>query len=368
MDLKKLFVKIIPTNKRLILFESVDMGDNAKALYNEMKSRGLLSKYRAVWVVRDKEKQKALFPDVKFITQNDLSYKLFYRFTAKYTFYTHNFTGSHFCDKQIRCFLTHGIPLKDTRNCFWDANANTDIICTSEEAAKLRCKTFGGGSDRVRLLGFPRNDELFLKSNAREKLGIAEKGKLILWMPTFKHQANNGRNDFAKEREKDIGLIDGEFMQELNSYLSQNDAVLVIKYHPNQDMRFVENFDLSNIKTYVNKDIYKHNVGIYELLSAADGLITDFSSVLFDYLLCDRPIGFELNDLSDYERGFLVDNPLDYMPGKKIMNADDLKVFISNVINGFDEFKEERNALKKRFHKNCDGNSAKRIISYFKIN
>ena len=367
MNLKKWLLKLIPMNKKLILFESVDMGDNAKALYNEMQLQGLLSKYRTVWVVRDKKKHQALFPSVKFITQKDLSYQLFYKFMAKYTFYTHNFTGSPFREHQVRCFLTHGIPLKDTRKCFWDAAANTDIICTSQEAAKLRCKTFGGGEDRVRLLGFPRNDELLLKSDAKDKLGIIQTGKLIVWMPTFKHQVDNGRNDFKTDKAKDIGLLDGNLMARINDQLAKADATLVMKYHPNQNMDFVDRYNLSNIRTYVNQDLYEHNVGIYELLAAADGLITDFSSVFFDYLLCDRPIGFELNDLSDYDRGFLVDNPLDYMPGKKITNADELQSFISDVINDLDEYKEERNALKHRFHKNCDGDSAKRILSYFNI-
>ena len=83
MNLKKWLLKLIPMNKKLILFESVDMGDNAKALYNEMQLQGLLSKYRTVWVVRDKKKHQALFPSVKFITQKDLSYQLFYKFMAK---------------------------------------------------------------------------------------------------------------------------------------------------------------------------------------------------------------------------------------------------------------------------------------------
>lgn len=367
MNLKKLIVKPIPYNKKLILFESVDMGDNAKALYNEMKAQGLLSEYRAVWVVGDKKKHRAMFPDVKFISQRDLSYRLLYKYTARYAFYTHNFTGSVYRDKQVRCFLTHGTPIKDTRNCFWAAASNTDIICTSEEAAHLRCKSLGGGEDIVRLLGFPRNDILFKKSAAKEKLGITQKGKLILWMPTFKHQKDSSRNDFGKDKEKDISLIDGGLMLRINDCLAKADATLIIKYHPAQDMCFADRFDLSNIKTYVNNDLYERDVEIYELLAASDALITDFSSVFFDYLLCDRPIGFELHDLSDYKRGFLVDDPLCYMPGDRITNACELQAFIENVINGSDVFKEQRNALKNRFHKNCDGDSAKRILSYFNI-
>lgn len=343
------------------------MGDNAKALYNEMKAQGLLSKYRAVWVVRDKKKHKAIFPGVKFISLGDPIYKLFYKYTAKYAFFTHNFTGSPYRDKQVRCFLTHGIPLKDTRNCFWNPESNTDIICTSEEAAYLRCKSFGGGEERVRLLGFPRNDILFLKSAAKEKLGISQKGKLILWMPTFKHQRGNFRNDFVKDKKKDISLLDKDLINRLNDLLKAADAALIIKYHPDQNMDFADRFDLSNVKTYINKDLYERNVDIYELLAASDALITDFSSVFFDYLLCGRPIGFELHDLSDYERGFLVDDPLQYMPGDKITNAGGLQLFIENVINGRDGYKEQRNALKSRFHKYCDGDSAKRILSYFNI-
>ena len=61
------------------------------------------------------------------------------------------------------------------------------------------------------------------------------------------------------------------------------------------------------------------------MLGSSDALITDYSSVYFDYLLLDKPIGFTVDDMELYikDRGFIFNNPEEYMPGKRyIMNMN----------------------------------------------
>lgn len=76
---------------------------------------------------------------------------------------------------------------------------------------------------------------------------------------------------------------------------------------------------------------------------------------------------FELGDYESYKsgRGFIVDSPLDYMPGDKIKNQTDLYSFIDNISNGVDKYKKERKLLKHKMHKYCDGKSSERVLRYF---
>lgn len=368
MNIKNLIFKVmglLPSSKKNIIFESPDVGDNSKKLYEKLISKS--DKYNIVWIVKDIEKNKKIYPEIRFLTIDSPIYNFYYRWRARYCFYTHNYIGVPGKKNQVRCFLTHGIPIKDTRNCFWDPDINTDIICTSEKAAKLRCKTFGGGHDLVRILGFPRNDELLEENSVRDKLGISKKEKLIVWMPTFKHHSRDSRSDMEVEKSSDIGLLNDVFMKRMNKFLEQNNAYLIIKFHPYQDMKYVGNISFSRTMTYTNQELADLRISVYQLLATSDALITDFSSVYLDYLICDKPIGFDLCDIDNYARGFLVDDPLTLMPGEKIKSERDFLKFCSDVIEGNDMWQSERCLLKNEMHKYSDSSASDRILEFFNL-
>ncbi len=226
-----------------------------------------------------------------------------------------------------------------------------------------------GGREKVLNLGFPRNDLLFSNdSSVKQKLKIKNYKRIIVWMPTFKHiNVNIGRSDIKSNT--DMSILDDTFIEKINNYLYELNSFLIIKYHPHQNLDYVKSLDLSNIKTMTNEDLDSINVSVYELMSVSDALITDFSSVYLDYLLTNRPIGFEIADIEKYTEGigFLVDNPLDYMPGEKIKNQDDFYMFLKNLFAGNDKFKLQREELLYKMHDNIDGNSSKRILEYFNI-
>ena len=78
----------------------------------------------------------------------------------------------------------------------------------------------------------------------------------------------------------------------------------------------------------------KFNIQLYSLLGSVDILLTDFSSIYIDYLLLNRPIGFVAADFYEYSnsRGFVFDNPNDYMPGAKISSLKELKTFLHSTL------------------------------------
>ncbi|EUJ48384.1 CDP-glycerol glycerophosphotransferase family protein [Paenilisteria rocourtiae] len=362
--------------KNIMLFESMSgFQDNSKALFEEIIAQNLHQTYQIIWFVADpKRMQDQDYPNVHFmkksgITKKSLRY-LYYNCVAKYCFYTHEVLGYRTDDKQICFFLTHGTPLKDSRGCFGPTENHTHILATSYFAAELRATSLLGGAEKMQVLGFPRNDKMF-REDAGTEIFLAKQNykKLIVWLPTFKHINNSDRVDFATDSEQDISLMSPTFFKALNEKLVATETLLIIKFHPNQDLRFVSFCDLSHIVTLSNQDMLQENIDLYALLGKSDALITDFSSVYFDYLLLNKPIGFELADMNNYSsgRGFLVDEPLDYMPGAKIHDETGFLQFIHQVVRNEDNHVLERAKLCTKMNHYHDNKSAKRILEFLEL-
>jgi len=121
--------------------------------------------------------------------------------------------------------------------------------------------------------------------------------------------------------------------------------------------------EFSNIFLCDQKVLDRCGVSVYALLSMADALITDYSSVYFDYLLLDRPIAFTVEDMGKYEedRGFVFDNPNDYMPGKKIHDQDEMITFVNELVEQKDDYKDERKKINDIVNSYVDGCNSERI-------
>lgn len=381
----KLFFKYIVAKilgvlplKNYIVFEShSDFCDNSKALYDYLINHNISLKYKIYWAVTDPSKYKKnanyemilkkfnikkLFPSLK---------SLYILTRAKYTFFSHSMLGNIYNNKQVRCFLMHGTSLKNLKGIYKKTFLkSTHAIVTSEFTKKIHNETKNGIGEVSHILGYPRNDQMFNSEKdkvlIKEKLSLSNYKKIIVWMPTFKHNKNKTRCDF-KDSTTDLAIIDSKFLKRINDNLKKNNSVLIIKLHPAQDMDYVSLEEKSNIKWLTNSDLLNLEIDSYSLLSISDALITDFSSVYVDYLLMDKPIAFELTDIDNYRNGvgFSVSNPLDYMPGKIISEQSDFEEFINDLVNEVDNYKKERLKMKKLYHKYCDGNSSYRIAKFF---
>ncbi|MBC1814023.1 hypothetical protein HCA60_16120 [Listeria booriae] len=367
--------RLLPV-KNMVLFESMSgFQDNSKALFEEMMRQRLNQKYKIIWFVADPKRMNDLgYDKVRFMKKSGITRKsiryLYYSCVAKYCFYTHEVLGYRKDDQQIRFFLTHGTPLKDSRGCFGEVDAHTYILSTSEYAATLRATSLLGGEDKMQILGFPRNDKLFCEDTDTARfLAKYEYAKLVVWLPTFKHIHNSDRVDFATDSATDVSLMSPAFFEQLNAKLVATKTLLVIKFHPNQDLRFVPFYQMSNIVTLSNVEMLQERIDLYALLGQSDALITDFSSVYFDYLLLNKPIGFELGDMANYSsgRGFLVDEPLDYMPGTKIHTEADFLQFIEELAVNSDAYVLERAKLCTKMNRFYDNNAAKRILEFLEM-
>ena len=98
----------------------------------------------------------------------------------------------------------------------------------------------------------------------------------------------------------------------------------------------------------------------------SDSLLTDYSSVYYDYLLCDKPIGLVWEDYDEYKagQGFALDPDIVYSGGEKIFNVEDFCAYLERIAKGEDILKEERTKIKNLSNMYQDANSSKRVAEF----
>jgi CDP-glycerol glycerophosphotransferase (TagB/SpsB family) len=101
---------------------------------------------------------------------------------------------------------------------------------------------------------------------------------------------------------------------------------------------------------------------VNDLLPAVDILITDYSSIYFDFLLLDRPMIFSCHDLEEYirDRGLMMDYDLN-TPGPKVRTAEQFLEQLELTLRGDDPARGLRGKLREKFHRFPDAHSAERI-------
>ncbi len=208
--------------------------------------------------------------------------------------------------------------------------------------------------------GLPRNDALFLEPQrqvfsgedgaAYEKIKrLRDSGKtIVLYMPTFR---DKGRGAFYEN------ILD---ITGLSEFAGKNGLHFMVKYHQLERAKF-RDAELEN-KTGITM-LYELK-DIYPFLPLADMLITDYSSIYFDYLLLERPIVFFPYDLEIYiteERGLIFEYEK-LTPGPRCFTQEQLEKEIEKIlIHGDDSFKQKRAEVANIAFKYKDGMSSERI-------
>lgn len=233
---------------------------------------------------------------------------------------------------------------------------------------------FGCTSKKLLSFGYPRYDMMLRGSERADEfkkklLQETNSEKLILWMPTYRHASSVRLNEETLNNEFNIPIIDdADKLLELNNFCKENHMLIVIKKHYLQiPYDFGENV-LTNIVYLENKDLADNGLQLYEFINCSDALVSDYSSVAIDYLLLDRPLGFTLDDYEAYteSRGWVFDDPLEYMPGEHMYNMQDFENFIMDIKNENDNYKEQRAQVRAKTHNVCD-NYCQRVLDYFNI-
>ena len=360
--------RILPKDPdKIVFYSTMGFRDNVKAVYDELISHDC-GKYQIVCAVSDWEDfENRPHPDnVRFVSP---AAGVRHFFFGKYFFYSFGKYPVKPSKKQRVVNVWHGSPLKKIGNYTDDKDENffTYVLAASDFFAPIMKKAFNCRDGQVKVCGHPRNDAMFKGENALRKLGL-DTGwdKLILWMPTFRQSGFLGVSDAAKTEGTGLPILSRkEDMERVNELLREKNALLLAKIHPAQDLDSIDLTAYSNIRVVTNGQMQESQCDLYALLGQADGLITDYSSVYFDYLLLNRPIGFTVDDMEEYmkNRGFVVDDPRPLMPGQFLNTPEDFCGFLSDLLEGRDPYGEERLRVKELTNKYDDGKDALRALA-----
>jgi len=175
----------------------------------------------------------------------------------------------------------------------------------------------------------------------------AEDSTIIMYLPTW-------RRAFGEKNGLPLHEIKPDF-EELDRVLMEKNAILYISTHPHEEV---------HINYEDRKNITELDTGgdVYPFLKHSDFLITDYSSIFYDFLVADNPMIFFAPDLKEYrqDRGFYFEYE-DHVPGPVSKTTEQLTQQITHVLEGRDEFGEERQRLKDEYYGSGDGKPSRLV-------
>ena len=370
--IKLIFKKILKAGycithplQNVIVFESVpDCADNTGAVFQEMVSRELFKKYKFVWRVRSDEAFPG-YPNTEYLNvENPEDKKKFKKYLrrAKCLICCNTFLPS-VRKKQLSLYLSHGTALKSVRSYYTVPTGINYFLAASPQVVELQSYEFNCPKDKIVPLGFPRNDVFSQHSSKVDNFFLGGYKKIILWYPTFRQHRNGLKTDAVHA----LPIIhEASAAERLNHVAAENEILIVIKPHFAQDLSYIKNLDLSNIRFIDDSFFAKHNITSYEFVNACDALITDYSSVYFDYTLCDKPVAAVWEDIVEYKKTpGLVANYEYLMKGaEKIFSLEDFAGFVRRVGEGEDLLKREREEIRDYANLSTDGKNSARVVDF----
>ena len=251
-----------------------------------------------------------------------------------------------------------------------DFNHKTDLLCVHSLDDRYRLSSLLHFDMRKCVVtGQPRLDNV-IKSNGRQMLNnlfsadFSRYEKLFFFAPSVRA---NTFMSAGKIFSDNIFRLSDYSDDEMSEFLVSNNAAMVYKFHPAEQKSFATLDFQINEHCYALTDraLFDANIRYTDILNAFDALITDYSTIAFDFLLLDRPIIYLVPDFSKYyaEQGFAFNNVEDYMPGSK---AEDFSSLLSALQDSITEpckyAKERAFVIKQRFDY-ADEHSAERVYN-----
>ena len=372
----KLFYKM---DDKVIFFEAFG-GRNytcsPKAIYEKMLTMKEFKDFKFVWAFVDPSKHDVL--NDKRLTIVKTNSKDYYKYLsiAKY-WIVNSIIDEGIIKKKNQVYVQcwHGTPLKKLR---YDIEVNGAVLNTIEEIRKRNdrdarkfdyfispskyCTEKFTSAFNLKALGkeniiiekgYPRNDFLFNKTkkdvdSIKKKLGLPLDKKVIFYLPTFRDNQHTSGVGYTYNLAIDFDSLKKKFSKDY-----------VILFSPHY---FIANsIDLSKYKGFV------FNVARYdeinELYLVSDIIMTDYSSVFFDFANLKRPMLFYMYDFDDYQnnlRDFYIS--LDELPGPISKTQDELENNLKNIDSIFKDYKGKYEKFNKKYNYLDDGNASERVI------
>lgn len=376
----KLFA-LFPVKQDVVIFESQYGGkfdDNPKAIYNYMKQMDTKS-YRLFWSINYRNRNIVEDKDVKVLYRFSIRW-LYYMARAKYWIVNSRLPKWLPKRKETSYIQTwHGTPLKklaldmDTigmpgnsleayKESFLQETRKWDYLIAPNQYSKDIFKSCFAFEKVFIDSGYPRNDVLFHKNNHKDiaeikrKLGLPLDKKIILYAPTWRDDYYLSRGKYRFKMPFDLNSV---------SEILDDEAVIIFRAH------YLVAESLDSIKG--NPNFYNFSVkeDISDLYLVSDMMITDYSSVFFDYANLNRPMLFFAYDYEHYRdnlRGFYFDIEKE-SPGPFITKEEEFYTYLREYLEK-GEFINYRSRLKKFHEIYCsweDGTASQKVLKEIDI-
>ena len=216
--------------------------------------------------------------------------------------------------------LWHGMPIKaigalNLRSPDPHPTIGTLHVATSEMFRSIIAAAFRAPIDAVVLTGLPRCDVLTTPSDlgpsrdeVRSAMGVPEGRRFVMWMPTYRTAVSRAtvETGIAGPQTFLDDLRPGD-LDALAAAAERHGCTVIVKLHPYDPLNVVDHeLGLDHVRLLRSHEYLETGLELYDVLAHTDGLISDVSSVLIDYLATDRPIGILGFDPDAYTRDVLI--------------------------------------------------------------
>lgn len=364
---------LLPIQHSVIFFES-NVGrnytGNPKAIYEELVRQGLDKQYKCIWSLEDRS---FVIPgNGKVVKKNQFGY-----------LYTLAVAGIWVSDCRLPKFVRkrkgvqyiqtwHGTPLKklgldmksvsmsdstDIKQYHKEFIENTRtwdyLISQNAVSTKIFRRCFDFHKNMLEI-GYPRNDILFRGNNSeyiqslKNKLKLPHGKKILLYAPTWRDNEFYKNNCYKFSSNLDYHALKAAL---------ENEYILIVKYH----YLVRETIDWNQYEGFIYQFSEKQDIS--ELYLVSDMLITDYSSVMFDYSLLKRPMLFYAYDLESYQnnlRGFYFDF-LAEAPGPIVQETNELIQAIKTFNRK--DWDEKYKKFHNKYNDKDDGFASNKIVN-----
>jgi CDP-glycerol glycerophosphotransferase len=371
-----------PVNPKMIIFESFvgwKYSCNPRALYEAVLRDPAFDDFTLVWAFKSPDDYRNV-PELGRATLVRYGSQAYYASHAQAKYWVSNsvvFPHMRLREGQIYVQTWHGTPLKrlgcdieakvkdgvkidaEEKRSWYEAAGRrfTFLLAQSPFAAKVLESAFdlkgSGRADAVLQVGYPRNDFLLSYTDAdaariRIELDLPNDKTIVLYAPTWR----NNQHQTGVGYTFDLGIDFDALKRELGET-----HVILFRAH----YLIANSFRFERYGGFV-RDVSRID-DINELYVASDLLITDYSSVFFDYANLRRPIVFYMYDLQRYAEqttGFYLD--LTELPGPIVEHQEDLISTILASKSPDDDMVQRINDFADRFTSLDDGHASERVL------
>lgn len=369
----RILVRILPVRDDVVLFESNvgrNFTGNPRAIYEEMVRRGLDRKYRCYIILEDTNVE--IPGTAKKIKRNRFRY--FYYFSIAGIWISDTRFPRYIIKRRDTVYIQtwHGTPLKrlaldmdavymsgessleEYKKNFYSNVMTWDYLVSQNRYSTEIFRRAFGFEKEILEIGYPRNDILFRKHDReeidriKETLGLKKDKRVILYAPTWRDDEYYANGIYKFSTGLDFHLLKKEF---------EEDTIWIVKYH-------------YLVQDYINWSDYEgfiyafdKNYDISLLYLVSDMLVTDYSSVMFDYSILNRPMFFYCYDLCEYKerlRGFYFDF-INEVPGPVVESTQALIQAIKEY--DYEAYRDKYEAFRKKYNHADDGNASCKIVN-----